>query len=1110
MDLKQLSIGGRIYGTIDGKKGFSAAGEIIKAMQGADKEVVNGFLEVLGVGHTVIVDHNGNYEAESPDEAALVDAVSKLGYALHDRQGHNMKVQVGFDENRKMATYTILAINGFTSARARMSALVRKENGDHLLLAKGADSKMLELAASGDYSKLLKDLQAFSCEGLRTLVLGRRKFSSSEASSLVQEYENAHLAADKEQALAAVAEKMERNLEILGATAIEDKLQEGVGETIEKIRRAGIKLWVLTGDKLETARNIGFSCKVLTTSMSVLILEKLEEDTLQNMIQQAESNELRNVTTAMMCTGAALKHVCEEEESVELFLELAQYCSVVIACRVAPLQKAEMVNMVANGVTTEQGGIPITLAVGDGANDVPMIQAAKVGVGIYGKEGRQAVNNADFAIGQFRFLQRLLFVHGRWNYIRAAKVILFTFWRNAVLVLMMFYYTLSTGYSAVPLFEDMVRGTFNVVTFLPTLATGIMDRDFEAKVVLRTPELYETGREGKTFNVRIIIEKMLAAFIHSLLILLVMRVAYPGLDMSNIGDIYTYGTIVFTGMMTAVNFRLIHITEAWNWVFWLGIIVGCGIFYIFCIFVNSYMGKFSSSLNFAQMYMVAPQMVSQPLFWIVVFNVPALGMTLDFFQRFIWMTCPGLRDVHLDHALQNAQEAEELQEEKKKVEAEEREARRQGIPIERDISVGSSHDFNHPGAPRHPSTLGRAHSSTLQHCTGRSDSSDLANASWNSSGSYSRVSETSDEQDSLEPPKISQSKFIQQEIPICWNCTSRNAPTCTPCFAACTFSLVMGLMLVISGIIILGYSNSVAQARIHYDGTAPRCMFSDELGIKPAEVTEVSCPARPGESSSCTFNITLTENMRPPIYVFYDLYPFYQNYADYYQSVYWPELRGQEFIKDGRDKRPNQKCVASLRENQQGEIISPCGMQAKAMFNDTFSIIGVPLDETGIAWPSDVQQFKNPPEYDSQQSWDWLYKRFPEIINKTAGVKNEHFATWVRPDAYPAVTKTYARIHQPLMAGQNISVVINANYPVSQLASGVRKELILTTLSPLGGRNFTYAWFLIFSGVICMMVSVLVCAIQGLVNTFCDSDDSDESTYSGQSNCDETEREEFE
>merc|ERR1719440_22551 len=131
-----------------------------------------------------------------------------------------------------------------------------------------------------------------------------------------------------------------------------------------------------------------------------------------------------------------------------------------------------------------------------------MIQAAKVGVGIYGKDGRQAVNNADFAIGQFRFLQRLLFIHGRWNYMRDAKVILFTFWRNAVMVLSMFYYTFSTGYTGTPLFEDVVRGGFNVVTFLPTIITGVMDKDFDEDVILATPECYETGREGKMFNVR--------------------------------------------------------------------------------------------------------------------------------------------------------------------------------------------------------------------------------------------------------------------------------------------------------------------------------------------------------------------------------------------------------------------------------------------------------------------------------------------------------------------------------------------------------------------------------------------------------------------------------
>jgi magnesium-transporting ATPase (P-type) len=320
--------------------------------------------------------------------------------------------------------------------------------------------------------------------------------------------------------------------------------------------------------------------------MDIQVLEELsEEGELEKLVNQAKRNKANKITTAMMITGAALTKV-KEEAWQERILQLAESCSVVIACRVSPAQKAEMVKLVSEGVKVKHRSRPISLAIGDGANDVPMIQEAKIGVGIYGKEGRQAVNNSDIAIAQFRFLERLLLVHGRWNYIRAARVVLFTFWRNAALVLAMFYYTWSTGFTAIPLFEDIVRGTFNVVTFVPTVFTGIFDRDYEADTVLATPELYETGRENRLLNAWEVVETMISAFLHSMILLLVMRVCYEGLDITNTGDVWTFGTAVFSCLMLQVVYRLVLITMAWNWLFWVGIIFCCIIPYvmILCIY----------------------------------------------------------------------------------------------------------------------------------------------------------------------------------------------------------------------------------------------------------------------------------------------------------------------------------------------------------------------------------------------------------------------------------------------------------------------------------------------------------------------------------------------
>lgn len=223
----------------------------------------------------------------------------------------------------------------------------------------------------------------------------------------------------------------------MGGTAIEDRLQEGVPETIAELAKSGIKLWVLTGDKTETAINIGFSCNLLTTEMELLVLSassredtaKLLEDTLERLV--AEKDEDKKY--ALVIDGTTLKYGLENA-SRDKVLSLGMRCASVICCRVSPKQKAQVVNLVKKGLKV------MTLAIGDGANDVSMIQEANVGIGISGVEGRQAVMASDYSIAQFRYLRKLLLVHGRWSYLRIAEMIMGFFFKNVVWTFVLFWY----------------------------------------------------------------------------------------------------------------------------------------------------------------------------------------------------------------------------------------------------------------------------------------------------------------------------------------------------------------------------------------------------------------------------------------------------------------------------------------------------------------------------------------------------------------------------------------------------------------------------------------------------------------------------------------------
>jgi magnesium-transporting ATPase (P-type) len=203
----------------------------------------------------------------------------------------------------------------------------------------------------------------------------------------------------REEKLMGVAELIEKDLTLIGATAIEDKLQVGVSETIRHLAEANIKLWVLTGDKKETAVNIGFACAVLTQKMSILEIDIQTHAEAVEQLRVAriglEQSKSSGKPVSLVVTGAALTFMLEPSLIMD-FLEISCECVSVICCRVSPLQKRLVTKMVKDNKKV------ITLSIGDGANDVPMIQAAHIGVGIRGLEGQQAAAASDYAIAQFR------------------------------------------------------------------------------------------------------------------------------------------------------------------------------------------------------------------------------------------------------------------------------------------------------------------------------------------------------------------------------------------------------------------------------------------------------------------------------------------------------------------------------------------------------------------------------------------------------------------------------------------------------------------------------------------------------------------------------------
>lgn len=415
------------------------------------RRATEDFMLTLALCHTVITERTPGdpprieFKAQSPDEAALVATARDCGFTVIGRTNDGIIVNVMGEDK----TYTVLNTLEFNSSRKRMSAIIRMPDGKIVLFCKGADSVIYSRLKRGEQTQLRKTtaehLEMFAREGLRTLCIARREIDEDEYQRWNKEHDLAVSAlVDRDKELEKVSDAIERDLTLLGGTAIEDRLQDGVPDTIALLGDAGIKLWVLTGDKVETAINIGFSCNLLNNDMDLIVFKVDDEKpesaeaeldkhlTTFNMTGSDEelraarkNHEPPQPTHAIVIDGDSLKLVLEDDLR-QKFLLLCKQCKAVLCCRVSPSQKAAVVQLVKIGLDV------MTLSVGDGANDVAMIQEADVGVGIAGEEGRQAVMSSDYAIGQFRFLQRLILVHGRWSYRRLAEAIANFFYKVCV------------------------------------------------------------------------------------------------------------------------------------------------------------------------------------------------------------------------------------------------------------------------------------------------------------------------------------------------------------------------------------------------------------------------------------------------------------------------------------------------------------------------------------------------------------------------------------------------------------------------------------------------------------------------------------------------------
>ncbi|XP_043252850.1 probable phospholipid-transporting ATPase IA isoform X4 [Colletes gigas] len=636
MEFKRCSIGGKIYEAVQDS---SRPGDKKIANHAT---VVHEFMILLSVCHTVIpekIDDTIIYHAASPDERALVDGARKFNYVFDTRTPSYVEI-VTLGERLR---YDVLNVIEFTSARKRMSLIVKTPEGKIKLFCKGADSVIYERLCPAPVENsdpdqvslddfrdaTLEHLELFATEGLRTLCFAVADIPDNFYQWWRETYHTATISlGNREKMIDNAANLIETKLRLLGATAIEDQLQDQVPETIQSLLQADINVWVLTGDKQETAINIGYSCRLITHGMPLYIinessLDKTREVIIQRCLDFGIDLKCQN-EVALIIDGNTLDFALSCDIRMD-FLDLCSSCKVVICCRVSPMQKAEVVDLITSNKKA------VTLAIGDGANDVAMIQKAHIGVGISGVEGLQAACASDYSIAQFRFLKRLLFVHGSWNYSRMCKLILYSFYKNICLYVIELWFAMYSGWSGQILFERWSIGLYNVVfTAAPPLAMGLFDKVCSAETHLAHPGLYATKNTGESsFNIKVFWVWIINALIHSsLLYWLSLMALKEDVIWGNgrEGGYIVLGNFVYTYVVVTVCGKAGLIINSWTWVTHLATWGSILLWFLFILIYSNFWPTFNVG---AVMLGNDRMLFSSPVFWLGLVLIPLAVLLLD-------------------------------------------------------------------------------------------------------------------------------------------------------------------------------------------------------------------------------------------------------------------------------------------------------------------------------------------------------------------------------------------------------------------------------------------------------------------------------------------------
>ena len=623
------------------------------------EKLIEEFWKALALCHDCSI-QNGEYIGMSPDNLELVKSACLQGFKF-DVSDNNTQFLISYlsPENdskfNDQQRFEKLRQIEFSSDRKRESVIV-KEGSLYKLYIKGADSIIEERLDESTPSEVLERsryfVNLFSAQGYRTLYIAMKVFKEEEWEDFAAELEQAEMdTLHKKEKLEEIHQRIENGLTLIGSTIVEDKLQENVPQVIKELRQADIKIWMLTGDKLSTAYNIGLSCNLINKEIKTFFVEGVEKkvDENFNVINKEEQEEVilkfvkeykhfqGDVENGYMKENSnlqkfgilvdekALLTITNNEEIANIFLEVAKEAVAVICCRVSPLQKSQVVKLMKNYDKSK-----VTLAIGDGGNDVSMIMEAHIGIGIYGEEGLRAAQSSDYAIGEFQVLRRLLFFHGYMNLMRNSVMVIYFFYKNFVFTIIHFFYGFLNDFSGQTIIEDWFISLFNLLfTSLPLAARGILDISLRPEdgliVQILIPYLYKEQREKPIFNVKNFLLNLFKGIIHAMInYFITIYVVFKEFDAEgHETNLWAISAALFTNILMIVSIDLIIFTKYHTFINW--VIVGVSTFLCYIIYL-----VFVENINIFDSSGSMDYTFKSGLIWMDIILVSGFCILIDF------------------------------------------------------------------------------------------------------------------------------------------------------------------------------------------------------------------------------------------------------------------------------------------------------------------------------------------------------------------------------------------------------------------------------------------------------------------------------------------------